>query len=300
MTEQSPVTRPEFVSFTVADGALGALHWAGIPGAPSVLAVHGRTGNAWHFDPVAHRLAGGADLVSLDLRGRGRSVNHAGPFGLRAHADDIAHVARTLGGRVTLVGHSMGASACLLAAAHNPELFVDVVVVDGAVPPPVDPDRSIDDQLLEMLGPTAERLRTVWPDRVSYLAMWSQHPAFRDGIGRDLERTLLADLVPTDGGFRSAVNESAVLIDGADLLVDDELRRILIDRRAETTVVRAQFGPDGSASPLISDAMIASMPQHRWVPSPGTNHSTVLLGPTGAAVVADEVRRTTAGASATS
>ena len=77
---------------------MGALRWEGIEGARTVVALHGITSNAWSWDPVAHHLAGGANLVSLDLRGRGRSYEAAGPFGIRQHADDVAAVIEQLGG----------------------------------------------------------------------------------------------------------------------------------------------------------------------------------------------------------
>ena len=283
-------TRPEFRTFELPEAALGALHWRGIDGAPTVLALHGITANAWHFDPLAHHLAGGADLIAVDLRGRGRSHSCSGPFGLRRHAADIVRIVGQLGRPVTLLGHSMGAYVALLAAQHAPELFNDLVLVDGGAPlPPVDPD-EVEATLEATLGPAVARLRTVWPDRVSYQTMWSQHPAFADGLSIDLERNLLADLVEVDGGFRTGVNEAAVMIDGRDLLVDDTVRTLLADRTEPTTIVRAPNGLMGAPPPLIPDDVVAAHEQHRWVTVPGTNHNTILLGPRRAAAVADGVR----------
>ncbi|MFK7918118.1 MAG: alpha/beta hydrolase [Ilumatobacter sp.] len=282
--------RPEFISFETPEGSLGALRWQGIDGAPTVLAVHGITANAWHFDPLAHHLAGGATIVALDLRGRGRSHLHAGPFGIRRHAGDVADVARQLGGQITLIGHSMGAYVALLAAEGHPRLFHGVVVVDGGTPLPAPVGIDIEAALTHTLGPALGRLQTTWPDRVSYQTMWSQHPAFEHGIGLDLQRTLLADLVDAPGGFRAAVNEAAVIVDGRDLLADDEIRNVLVRRRVATTIVRAPLGLDGAAPPLIADEVVASMPQHRWTTIEDTNHYTVLLDPFGAAAVANAVR----------
>jgi pimeloyl-ACP methyl ester carboxylesterase len=282
--------RPQFISFSTSDGVLGALRWPGIEGAPTVLAVHGLTGNSWHFDPLAHHLAGGADVVALDLRGRFRSYPHEGPFGIRQHARDVAAIARELGGRVTLVGYSMGAFVCLLAAEQHPELFSGLLLVDGGTATELPEGRDPDEWLDESLGPAIERLQTVWPDRVSYNTMWAQQPAFADGIGIDLERNLLADLVEIPGGFRTAVNEAAVRTDGRDLLVDDEIRSLLADRTTPTSILRAPNGPLGTPPPSIDEATVASLPQHRWTTVAGTNHSTILLGRSGAPVVADAIR----------
>lgn len=282
--------RPEFISFDTPDGSLGALRWAGIDGAPTVLALHGITANAWHFDALAHHLAGGATIVALDLRGRGRSHLHAGPFGIRRHAGDVAEVARQLGEPATLLGHSMGAYVALMAAEGHPRLFNGVVVVDGGTALRTPDTADIEAALVETLGPALGRLQTTWPDRVSYQTMWSQHPAFENGISLDLQRTLLADLVEAPGGFRAAVNEAAVIVDGRDLLADAKVRDVLARRRIPTTIVRAPLGMLGTPPPLISDEVVTSMPQHRWNTIAGTNHYTVLLGSVGAAAVADAVR----------
>lgn len=281
--------RPEFLSFVVPGGEIGALRWEGIEGAPTVLAIHGITGNGWHFDPLAHQLSGGANVVAVDLRGRGRSHSHAGPFGLQTHATDVVAVARCLDEPVVLVGHAMGASVALLAAELHPELFRGIVAVDGGVPLPL-PEGDIGDALVTSLGPAVARLRVAWPDRVSYQTMWSQHPAFEDGIGLDLQRTLLADLIEAPGGFRTAVSDAAVLIDGRELLVDERVRTVLSRRLEPTTIVRAPAGLLGTPPPLITDEVVEQFPHHRWTTVPGTNHYTVLLGADGASAVAAAIR----------
>ena len=72
--------------------------------------------------------------------------------------------------------------------------------------------------------------------------MWSQHPAFADGISVDLERDLLADLIEVDGGFRTAVNEEAVRVDGRELLTDHGVRELLDRRDSPTIIIRAANG----------------------------------------------------------
>ncbi len=310
MSSGSPVSpTPEFRTFPIegtgdaGDAELGALHWqAGVEGAPTVLAIHGITANAWSWDPVAHQLHGGVDLVAVDLRGRGRSWTQPGPVGLRQHADDLAAVIGQLGGPVVVAGHSMGTYVALLLAERHPALVRSLVLVDGGTAlylpdPPVGDDgvpmpanEWIDHVLDVSLGPAIERIEKVWPDRVSYQAMWAQHPAFVDGISADLERNLLADLIEVEGGFRTMVDPDAVRLNGRELFADEEVRSTL-DRHPEpATLIRAEFGLMGTPPPLIADDLIDRYPQHRWIRADGLNHYTVMNSRTGATLVADEIR----------
>ncbi len=282
--------RPEFLSFDVGDTELGALRWAGIDGAPTLVAIHGITSNAWAWDPLAHHLAGAAHVLAVDLRGRGRSHHAPGPFGIRQHANDIARIVEQVGGPVVVAGHSMGAYVALMAAANHRNLVDRVVLVDGGTPLPLPDQADVDEFLDATLGPAIERLSKVWADRTSYYSMWSAHPAFAEGISIDLERNLLADLVEVDGGFRTAVSEDAVRIDGRELFADPEVRNLLSRRTTPTTVIRAPNGLAGTPPPLISDAAVADAGLHHWIDVPGTNHYTVLMGPVGAAAVAAAVR----------
>ena len=61
------------------------------PAGPPVLAVHGITASHRAWVSVAARLPG-ARIIAPDLRGRGRSNQLPGPFGITGHADDLARV----------------------------------------------------------------------------------------------------------------------------------------------------------------------------------------------------------------
>ncbi|MEU6476574.1 alpha/beta fold hydrolase [Streptomyces sp. NPDC047017] len=61
-----------------------------------------------------------------------------GPYGIAAHADDVAAVVAALDlGRVVLTGHSMGAFTAALTAVRHPDLFSALLLVDGGVGFPV-------------------------------------------------------------------------------------------------------------------------------------------------------------------
>lgn len=284
-------TTPDVLRIGVGDTELGVVRWLGRPGSPVAFAVHGITANAWSWSAVARHLAGDVTLVAIDLRGRGTSHEASGPFGMRRHADDLAAVIERLSAApATAAGHSMGAYVVLAAAERHPATIGPLVLVDGGAPLEAPAGLAPGDALDVIIGPAIARLRTIWPDRVSYRTMWSEHPAFAGGLTPEIERYVLADLEPCDGGFRSIVDEQAVRFDGEELLTDDEMRSLL-DRRAEpVSIIRAETGLDAAPPSLIADEWVDRYPQHRWHTVPGTNHYSVLIGDEGASAVARALR----------
>lgn len=282
--------RPDFVEFAVDGATLGALRWSGIAGAPTIVAIHDLAANAWAWDPFAHHLNGAAQVIAVDLRGRGRSHQQPGPYGVRQHADDVAAIIDAVGGPLTLIGHAMGAYVVTMAAERHPALLSDLMLVDGGAPLPRVAHDPIDDALEMTLGVAVQQLDTIWPDRVSYQSMWAQHPAFADGISPDLERNLLGDLVEVDGGFRIAANADAIRLDGTELLADDEVRTVLDRHPQPATIIRAEFGITGERPPFISDDIRDRYPQHHWIEAHGLNHHTIMNSAPGATLLADALR----------
>ena len=89
---------PDVVRVPVGDTELSCVRWLGRVGAPVVFAIHGITANAWSWVNVARHLNSEIGLVAIDLRGRGGSSDAPPPYGIRAHADDVAAVINRLGG----------------------------------------------------------------------------------------------------------------------------------------------------------------------------------------------------------
>lgn len=282
-----PDATPEILRIDVGGAELGVVRWNGTPGSPMAFAVHGITANAWSWSAVARHLDGAVGLVAIDLRGRGNSAAAPPPYGIRRHADDLAAVIERLSAAPALVvGHSMGCFVTLCCADRHPSATAGLVLVDGGAPLPLPDDTPPQEVLDDLVGPAIERLRRVWSDRVSYRSMWSEHPAFANGLTPEIERYVLSDLVPCEGGFRSAVSEEAVRADGEELLTDPEIRSLL-DRRAEPlVVVRAETGVMATPPPLLPAELIDHYPQHDWRTVAGTNHYDVLIGEVGAAAVA--------------
>ena len=97
-----PTTMPgmQTRSIRVADGVeLAADAW--LPAAPTgvpFLLVHGLASNARTWDGVAARLVTyGHPVVSVDLRGHGRSSKPDGPYDVATVADDLAALIDALG-----------------------------------------------------------------------------------------------------------------------------------------------------------------------------------------------------------
>lgn len=286
-----PVHTPDTLRVSVNGTELGCVRWRGHVGAPVVVAIHGITANAWSWGNVARQLNGEVTLVAVDLRGRGASSAADPPFGIRTHADDVAVLIDRLGAAPAVVaGHSMGAFVALMCAERHPAAVARLVLVDGGVPLDVDPDADPDRVLEEVLGPALARLRKVYPDRVTYHAMWSAHPAFAGGLTPEIERYVLSDLAPCEGGFRSIVSEVAVRRDGTELVTDAEVRGLFDRHRAPLTVIRAETGLMATPPPMIGDDVVHAYPQHDWRLVPGSNHYSVLFRDAGAAEIADALR----------
>jgi 3-oxoadipate enol-lactonase len=112
---------------TSADGARVYFETHG--SGPAVLFVHGSGGHhsAW-WQQVPH-LADRFTVVTLDLRGFGRSDSSMGEFDSRAFPDDILAVLdATALPTAVLVGQSIGAAAALKAALRAPSRAAGVVL----------------------------------------------------------------------------------------------------------------------------------------------------------------------------
>ena len=108
---------------------------------PVILMVHGAgmTHAVWGQQTryLAHH---GFSVLAVDLPGHGRSEGEA-IGSIEELADFIGEVITASGaGRALVVGHSMGALACLQAAASHPEKVAGAVLCGMAASMPVHPD----------------------------------------------------------------------------------------------------------------------------------------------------------------
>src|SRR5258706_4953906 len=112
--------------------AIACDHYTG-SGDPLVF-VHGWCCGRWAFAPkVAHFLARGHEVLTLDLPGHGDSAPLDGPITMTTLADAVKGTMAAVGiEQAIVVGHSMGAATALVLAGNAPEVVKAVVAVDPA------------------------------------------------------------------------------------------------------------------------------------------------------------------------
>lgn len=289
--------RYEELEVPVDGGSLHVGRWG--DGPRVVVAAHGVTGTHQAWLGVARALPPDVTLVAPDLRGRGRSSDLPGPYGMRQHADDLLGVLDHLGlDDAVLAGHSMGAYVATVAASRDPKRWRSVILVDGGValplPEGVDPDAIV----AGVLGPALARLEMTFETREAYLDFWRVHPAFVDpGVwNADTEAGLLYDLVGEEPELRSSASLEAVRVDSRELLVDEEVRRAGMDLQQPAVLLRAERGLLNQTPALLPDELIEPL-RSRWpirleMLVANTNHYSILLSPRGAQTIATHLAAT--------
>jgi 2-succinyl-6-hydroxy-2,4-cyclohexadiene-1-carboxylate synthase len=132
-----------------------------------VVLVHGFTQTLAAMGPLATRLRGGHEVVSVDLPGHGGSPAPACSF------EAAAALLGETGGRAAYVGYSLGGRLCLRLALDRPDLVTALVLI-GASPGLDDPAeraaRRVSDAEL------AEEVERVGVER--FLDRWLAQPLF--------------------------------------------------------------------------------------------------------------------------
>jgi pimeloyl-ACP methyl ester carboxylesterase len=210
---------------------------------PPVVLVHGAMDRAAAFAKSARHLRG-LEVVRYDRRGYGRSMDAGTAPTLDALVEDLLTV--MAGTPSCVVGHSIGGTIALAAAARHPNLIVSV----GAFEPPLPwkpwwPAGTAGEAARAVAEDGAEAAAEAFMRRMIGDRRWEELPD-RTRAQRRLEGpALLADLaslrlpeppfdadqlaVPvtvghgseTDARHRRAVEELARTIAGADLVVID-------------------------------------------------------------------------------
>jgi len=230
------------------DGPHGQLHIHVWPAADPandrpIVAVHGVDGSHESWSGVAEAVAGTRTLIAFDLRGRGAS-SHEGPFGVVAHANDLAAVIDAVAAaEVTLLGHSFGGHVVARLAADRPAGVAGVVLVDGG-PPRVVP---------EDMAPEA------------------------------LVAGALSNIVPNLGAKRYPITAEAVEYDFASMVVEHAAARALFAVTVPVYLLRAELGVAPGLPPVVPDAVVAELEAAGVVMSdqvvPGVTHFSILADP---------------------
>lgn len=100
---------------------------------PLVHFAHATGFNAETYSSLLLAIGQFADVYAMDLRGHGHSAAPAPPDGFdswQIYADDLCAFLPTLGRKVILVGHSMGAVTSMAAAQALPQQVVALVLIE--------------------------------------------------------------------------------------------------------------------------------------------------------------------------
>lgn len=246
-------------SITGADGVRIGLLTAGSGAA--LLLVHGGMGTINSWQRVWRPLAAHRRVTAMDRRGRGSSGD-ADTYSLSSEYADVAAVAAALaseqGGPVDVVGHSIGAT-CVLGAAAGGAPFRHIVLYE----PP---------------GPQATRNN--WPERVSTMVA--------DGQAGRAAFTFLTEIVGLTRGEVEALRDApggrdvlpivaATLPREAQALAAADL--VSIARRIRQPVLLLL----GTASPPwageITRELVTALPAATVTELPGAGHEALDTAP---------------------
>jgi len=114
------------------------LHYVvwGDGGKPPLLLIHGGRDHCRNWDAVAAGLRDRYTIYAPDLRGHGDSDwALGGMYSLPEFVLDVATLAASMEGSLTLIGHSLGGAVALQYAGTFPERVARVVAIEGWGPP---------------------------------------------------------------------------------------------------------------------------------------------------------------------
>ena len=128
-------SKPEEIYLSVNDIKICCFRW-GDPDGRALLLVHATGFHARCWDQVVAHLPSDWNIVSVDMRGHGRSEKQ-GPYRWAQFGSDLKEVASQLDIEKAIgVGHSMGGYCVTEVAYLSPDVFSDLVLVDPVIRPP--------------------------------------------------------------------------------------------------------------------------------------------------------------------
>ena len=235
------------------------LHAVAVGKGPLAVLLHGITANASVFLPLMERLADHFRLVSIDMRGHGRSSKPATGYAARNYADDIEALVRHLGaGPALLIGHALGARDAFMAAARDNGLISGIVAIDFTP--------FIDEQVFVALGQRIGHGNRLFPDTAAITSALSERYPMtpREAIDRRTQYGYRA----VEGGWRPLADATAMVetANGMRESFEADFKSL----KAPTLLIR------GAASKFISPEVWARTkalrPDIRAVELPNADH----------------------------
>jgi pimeloyl-ACP methyl ester carboxylesterase len=97
---------------------------------PLLVLLHGIGSSGASWLPVARSLAGKYHLVTLDLRGHGKSAHPETGYLLEDYAADLEAVLSTIAERPRILAHSLGALVTVTWAKRHPDRAIGILLED--------------------------------------------------------------------------------------------------------------------------------------------------------------------------
>lgn len=186
--------------------------FAGAPGAPAILMVHGLAGQLAHFTyGVTGRLEGRYRMVVVDRPGSGYSTRGENdPADLKTQADALAALVDTLQlDRPLVVGHSLGGALALTLALEHPDKVGGLALVAPLT------------HMQERVPPVFDGLTILSPRWRRIVAWTFAIPASIKNSRKAMDQVFGPEAVPADfatrGGGLLGLRPAAFLSASADL-----------------------------------------------------------------------------------
>jgi pimeloyl-ACP methyl ester carboxylesterase len=261
------------------------LFYTDTPGRTPLILLHGLSANASSFTALIRAVTPAFRVIAPDLRGRARCGKPAVGYGMPEHARDVIALMDLCGiDRAVLAGHSFGGYLAIYLAAHYPERFDRLIIIDAAI--------TSHPRVGEMLKPSLERLGKSSPSADAYLAAIRSAP-YMDGMWNgDTEAYFRAELVENPDGTASSATSASAIAQAAYGLGCEPWLHIVQSVRQPALLINATgaYGAPG-APPLMEEtwarATAKAFTNCKYAHVPG-NHLTMMFGD-GAAAIGREI-----------
>lgn len=146
---------------------------------PAVMLSHATGFHGRCFDPVVESLHTDYECTSFDFRGYGDSnLPNDWPVAWQGYCDDALAITKSLQNKnqIIAVGHSMGATALVMAALIEPELFKALILYEPIIFPESMRNAQTKSHQPSPLAEGARRRRTTFASRDEAFANYSSKP----------------------------------------------------------------------------------------------------------------------------
>lgn len=271
------------VSIEVAGGQISVWHRPPARDADTVVMVHGLSGNSRWWTGVIGLLPPELGVIALDVRGRGLSSTAPPPFDLATVSNDVAASMDHFEiDRAIVAGYSMGGWIAALFGVNHRDRVERIVLVDGGLALPRDPDDDVDRFIQAIVGPALARLDMTFETEEAYFDQWKAHPAFQPYWDDAMRDPLGHELVASQGHFKIRANPEAITVSGRDFVLDPEANKAAASLDVPTHLIVVERGtldqPPGLVPRTTAEEMSAANPHLRMEYLPGLNHYTLILG----------------------